>query len=568
MSRRIEPRRPAGRRGFVCRHRIVSAPAECYIRASFSFEAPLIFRSRFPDVVIPDVSVTEYVFEHVAGHLDRPALIDGPTKRTLTYRQLLGLIGRVSAALASRGIGKGSTVCIYSPNTPEYAALFFGTSRIGAINTTANPLYTADELAKQLRDSGATLIFTVPVLAEKAVQAAATVGAEVVTLGEAPGCTPFAGFLKTDALAATDLDAVKPAVTIDAASDLVALPYSSGTTGLPKGVMLTHRNIVANMAQCDFIDPSGPGDHTVGFLPFFHIYGMVVMLCMVLRKGAAVVTMPQFDLETYLRLNQEYECRIAYLVPPIALALAKHPMVDQFTLKLTMVNSGAAPMGAELELAVEQRIGALTKQGYGMTEASPVTHFTPNDRALVRHGSCGVTVPNTEVRVVALEGRLDVGVGAHGELLIRGPQIMQGYLGNPEATAQAIDAEGWLHTGDVGYTDAEGYFYIVDRLKEFIKYKAYQVAPAELEALLLTHPAVADSAVIPKADVEGGEIPKAFVVKRAEITAEELMAFVADRVAPFKKVRAVEFVEKIPKSASGKILRRELIAAERLKDAG
>ena len=446
---------------------------------------------------------------------------------------------------------------------PEYPAWFFGAARIGAINTTANPLYTAAELAKQLVDSGATLIFTVPQLAERAVAAAATVGAEVITLGEAPGCVSFAEFMKTGGVAAEGLDVITPTVPINSAVDIVALPYSSGTTGLPKGVMLTHRNIVANLAQCDFIDPSVPGDHTVGFLPFFHIYGMTVILCMILKRGATVVTMPQFDLETYLRLNQDYKCRTAYLVPPVALALAKHPMVDNFKLSLEMINSGAAPLGAELEEAVEKRIGALTKQGYGMTEASPVTHFIPTERSLVRHGSCGLIIPNCEVRVVDLKSKEDLGAGASGELLIRGPNIMRGYLGNPAATAEAIDADGWLHTGDVGYADADGYFFIVDRLKEFIKYKAYQVAPAELEAVLLTHPAIADAAVIPKADEECGEIPKAFVVKRSEITAEEIMAYVAERVAPYKKIRVVEFIEKVPKSASGKILRRELIGGER-----
>ena len=526
----------------------------------------MIHRSRFPDVVIPDVSLTEYIFEHVADYLDQPALIDGPTGRVVTYRALLHLTGRVSAALAARGFGKGSTACIYSPNVPEYAAIFFGVARIGATNTTANPMYTAEELGRQLADSGARIIFTVPPLAERALAAAKATGAPVIVLGEAPGCLPFAEFIAEGGASPEGPDVRFPSVPIDSARDIVTLPYSSGTTGLPKGVMLTHRNVVANLAQCDFIDDSGPGDHTVGFLPFFHIYGMVVILGMVLRKGAAVVTMPQFDLELYLRINAQYKCRSAYLVPPIALALAKHPMVDGFDLShLEMITSGAAPLGAELELAVEKRLGCVVKQGYGMTETSPVTHFTPNDRALVRHGSCGLLVANTEVRVVDIRTKRDVGIGEHGELLMRGPQVMKGYLNAPEATEEAIDHDGWLHTGDVGYADADGYFFIVDRLKEFIKYKGYQVAPAELEALLLTHPAVADAAVIPKADVEAGEVPKAFIVKRSEITAEEIMAFVAEHAAPYKKVRLVEFIEKIPKSASGKILRRELIAAERAK---
>lgn len=526
----------------------------------------VVHRSRFPDVVIPDVSLTEYIFEHVADYLDHPALIEGPTGRVVTYRALLHLTGRVSAALTARGFGKGSTACIYSPNVPEYAAIFFGVSRIGATNTTANPMYTAEELGRQLADSGARIIFTVPQLAERALAAAKTTGAPVVVLGEAQGCVPFAEFIAEGGASPEGADVRLPSVAIDSARDIVTLPYSSGTTGLPKGVMLTHRNVVANLAQCDFIDDSGPGDHTVGFLPFFHIYGMVVILGMVLRKGAAVVTMPQFDLESYLRINAQYKCRSAYLVPPIALALAKHPMVDNFDLShIEMITSGAAPLGAELEIAVEQRLGCVVKQGYGMTETSPVTHFTPNDRALVRHGSCGLLVANTEVRLVDIKSKRDVGIGEHGELLMRGPQVMKGYLNAPEATEEAIDHDGWLHTGDVGYADADGYFFIVDRLKEFIKYKGYQVAPAELEALLLTHPAVADAAVIPKADEEAGEVPKAFIVKRSDITAEEIMAFVAEHAAPYKKVRVVEFIEKIPKSASGKILRRELIAAERAK---
>jgi acyl-CoA synthetase (AMP-forming)/AMP-acid ligase II len=225
-------------------------------------------------------------------------------------------------------------------------------------------------------------------------------------------------------------------------------------------------------------------------------------------------------------------------------------------------------MGRDLETACAARLGCLVKQGYGMTESSPVTHFTPNERSRQRAGSCGLLIANTECRIVHLETREDVGTGERGELLIRGPQVMLGYLNNAEATAQAVDSDGWLHTGDVGLADAEGYFFIVDRLKEFIKYKGYQVAPAELEAVLLMHPAVADAAVIAAADEDAGEIPKAFVVTRRDVTPQVLMEFVAGQVASFKKVRAVEFIEKIPKSASGKILRRELLALERARVGG
>jgi acyl-CoA synthetase (AMP-forming)/AMP-acid ligase II len=519
----------------------------------------MILRSPFPDVPIPDVPLGEFVFEHAGGWWDNPAMIDGPSGRTLTFGGLRSLIGHVRAGLKARDFASGDVLCLYSPNVPEYAAVFFAVAELGGVNTTANPMYGDEELARQLNDSGAKILVTAPQLAEKACAAAAAAGiTEVVCWTEAPGCTPFAAFVSG---APRPLPA---AHKVNPAHNVVALPYSSGTTGLPKGVMLTHRNLVANLAQIDFADSTEPGDHLVGVLPFFHIYGMLVVLCGVLRKGGCVVTMPQFDLEQYLRLTSTYGARRAFLVPPIALALAKHPMVDQFDLsRLKFVTSGAAPMGRELEESCAARLGCTVKQGYGMTEASPVTHFTPEDPAFVRHGSCGLLVPNTECRIVHLETKQDVEIGAQGELLIRGPQVMKGYLNNPDATAQAIDDDGWLHTGDVGYVDADGFYFIVDRLKEFIKYKGFQVAPAELESVLLAHPAVADCAVIPMADAEAGEIPKAFVVARHDVTSGELMEYVAGLVAPFKKVRSVEFIAKIPKSASGKILRRELIALER-----
>jgi acyl-CoA synthetase (AMP-forming)/AMP-acid ligase II len=513
----------------------------------------MILRSPFPDVEIPNIPLGEYVFAHADRWPDAPAFIDGPTGRTLTYGALRELTRRVAAGLWERGVRKGDTVCIYSPNVPEYAAVFFGAAQIGAVSTTANPAYGAEELARQVRDSGACLIVTVPALAERARQAASAVGVtDVIVIREAS----FAELVS--------VSDKPPAVAIDAARDVVALPYSSGTTGLPKGVMLTHRNLVANLAQIDPIERLAPGEHTIGFLPFFHIYGMVVVLCLALRRGACVVTIPKFDLAEYLRLSQQYRVRRAYIVPPVALALARSPAVDQFDLSaLEVIMSGAAPLGRDLQLALERRLRCTVKQGYGMTETSPVTHITPDDPTRVRAGSFGLLVANTECRVVHLETRDDVGVGEHGELLIRGPQVMAGYLNHAEATAQAINADGWLHTGDVGYTDAEGYFYIVDRLKEFIKYKGFQVAPAELEALLLSHPAVADVAVIPVPDEEAGEVPKAFVVAKCDVAAADLIEFVALNVAAFKRVRAIEFIDQIPKSPSGKILRRELIARER-----
>jgi acyl-CoA synthetase (AMP-forming)/AMP-acid ligase II len=325
--------------------------------------------------------------------------------------------------------------------------------------------------------------------------------------------------------------------------------------------MLTHRNLVANLVQIDAIEVRDLKSF-LGLLPFFHIYGMVVIMNFGLLRGASIVTMPRFDLEGMLKILQKWPIGVAHLVPPIVLALAKHPIVDQYKLtELKWVFCGAAPLGAELTKLVEQRLSLTLRQGYGMTEASPVTHYSTVDR--VRTGKVGSLVPSTEGRIVDPESGKDRGVGEPGEVWIRGPQVMKGYLNNPEATAQTVDADGWLHTGDIGVMDENGFLEIVDRLKELIKVKGFQVAPAELEAVLLKHPKIADVAVIPVVDGECGEVPKAVVVAREPMAAEDVMAFVEAQVAHYKRVRQVAFVDQIPKSPSGKILRRVLVAAER-----
>jgi acyl-CoA synthetase (AMP-forming)/AMP-acid ligase II len=353
-------------------------------------------------------------------------------------------------------------------------------------------------------------------------------------------------------------------VDIDPASDLVALPYSSGTTGINKGVMLTHRNLVANLCQGAPALLAGEGERLIAVLPFFHIYGLVVLMAAALSRGSTLVTMPRFDLEQFLALLQDQRITRAYVAPPIVLALAKHPLVDKYDLSaLKSVFSGAAPMDASLERACHERLGCEVIQGWGLTETSPVVTTNHNTPRGPQPGSVGVPLPNTEMRVVDPATGADVSRGETGELLVRGPQVMAGYLNAPEATEAMLDPDGWLHTGDLGRIDEHGYVYIVDRVKELIKYKGLQVAPAELEAVLLSHPEVADAAVVRFPDEEAGEVPKAFVVARGQVDPEALMAFVAERVAPHKKVRRVEFVDEIPKAASGKILRRLLIERDR-----
>jgi acyl-CoA synthetase (AMP-forming)/AMP-acid ligase II len=501
---------------------------------------------------IPATDVTSFVLADAPGRGDKPALIDGPTGRELSYSDLARSVRALAAGLASRGFAKGDTLAIYLPNVPEYALAFHGAASAGARATTVNPLYTAAELAHQLRDSKAKLLITVAPFLDAAREAAAEVGlSDVYVVGDAEGAYPFSDLLG-------DPDGA-PEAEIDPAADLAVLPYSSGTTGLPKGVMLTHRNLVANVLQTQAAFPIRSDDTLIGALPFFHIYGQTVIMNQGLWAGATIVTMPRFDLEQFLELIERHRVTQGYVVPPIALALAKHRAVEGRDLSsLRTLMSGAAPLGAELIEQVTTRIGCEVIQGYGLTETSPVTHAMPADGEN-KPGTIGTPLPETECRIVDPESGADVAEGERGELWIRGPQVMSGYLGNPEATAATIDADGWLHTGDIAVRDSDNYFTIVDRLKELIKYKGYQVPPAELEALLVTHAQVADAAVVGVPDEECGELPKAFVVAAdGGLDPGELMAWVAERVAPQKRIRMVEVVDEIPKSPSGKILRRVL----------
>lgn len=532
----------------------------------------MVFRSAYPDVPVVDEPVHEAVLGgSAARYADRPALVDGAGSgndrgggTVVRYAELDAATRRVAAGLAASGLRPGDVLALHSPNTLAYPVVFYAASRAGAAVTTAHPLATPQELAGQLRDAGARLLVTVSALLEQARRAAELAGGirEILVCDRAPGHRSVVHDLAAS-------DAPEPDVAIDPAHDVAALPYSSGTTGSPKGVMLTHRNIATNLAQLRPLVPTGPGDRVLAVLPFFHVYGLTALLNAPLRDGASVVVLPRYELRSFLAAIERHRVNAVYVAPPVVLALANDPLVDRYDLSsLEYLVSAAAPLDAELAAACARRLGLpAVLQAYGMTELSPGTHVVPRHAASPPPGAVGKLLPGTEMRIVRLDGGGDVGVGEEGELLFRGPQVMKGYLGRPGETAAMIDADGWLRTGDVGRVDAEGWLYVVDRVKELIKYRGWQVAPAELEATLLTCEGVADAAVVGEADADGDEVPTAYVVRRdgpagERLTGPEVLAHVAARVAPHKKLRRVEFTDSVPRSVSGKILRR------RLREAG
>jgi 4-coumarate--CoA ligase len=523
-------------------------------------------RSTFPDIEIPDQSIYDFLFGSLSdADLAAPALIDGTNGAITSYAAMIAQINAVAGALAARGVDTSTTVGLLCPNTPAFAVVFHGILRAGAIVTTINSLYTAEEIGGQLKDAGATWLITVSPLLAGAEVAAKEVGIDadhLIVMDGVEGHPSLMDLIKEQA--------TPPTVSFDPATHLAVLPYSSGTTGRPKGVMLTHRNLVANVAQSMATIGIEGGEVVLAVLPFYHIYGLTVLLNFALKTKSALVTMPRFDLPEFLRIIQDQKCTWVFIAPPIAVALAKHPLIDNYDLSsVKAIFSGAAPLDANLGGAVARRLGTNVRQGYGMTELSPVSHVIPMSRDDISLDNIGLGLPNLESKLVDPETGNEIpvpesGVSAPGELMCKGPNVMVGYLGNEEATKATLEPDGWLHTGDIATVDSNGIFRIVDRLKELIKYKGYQVAPAVLEAVLLTHPKIADAAVIGVLDDDGQEIPKAFVVIQAgeELTDTEVMDYVTSKVAPHEKVRRVEFIELIPKSTAGKILRKDLRAKE------
>ncbi len=521
----------------------------------------MIHRSRYPDVSYPNVAFSTLVLDRMRERPDQVAMIDAATDRHVTCGQIVDDTRRLASGLARRKFGPGQVFAVLLPNVIEYAAILLGISQTGGTSSTLNPLATADDLAAQLGETKTRFLVTIPALLDRALDGAKRAGVEeVFVLGTAEGATSFSTLFDADPQAVH--------TTIDPRTAIAVMPWSSGTSGKPKAVLLTHECIVSQLHQFTAVQQPTGTDSIIAVLPFFHIYGLTVILLTNLWKGGCLVVVARFELEPFLATMAKYRISVAPLVPPIVVALAKHPVVGRYDLSaLQTIMSGAAPLGAEIEVACADRLECLVAQGYGMTELSGASHLSPRNAAVIRHGSVGFLAPSQEARIVDPVTGLDQDVGGRGEVLLRGPNVMKGYLNRPSETAATLDQDGWLHTGDIGYVDPDGYYYIVDRVKELIKYKGHQVAPADLEAVLLGHPAIADAAVIPSPDPEAGEVPKAFVVLKAPLTPDEIMAYVASKVSPLDKVRRVEIVESIPKSPSGKILRRILVEQERAKAA-
>ncbi|HUS83111.1 MAG TPA: AMP-binding protein [Dehalococcoidia bacterium] len=499
-----------------------------------------------------EIPLYELLQRTASDHPDKTAVI-GQDGSTRTYARIWSDARKVARLLQDNGVNKGDMVGIFSPNHIDYPAVFYGILLAGATATTLNPLYTPHEIEHQLSDAGAVILFAFSFMRPAADEAKKNLPLlrNIYPIDSLP-----------DVLEGVS-EEYKP-VTINPKEDVAALPYSSGTTGFPKGVMLTHYNITSNVQQGHGTREIPPDMIGLWLLPLFHSYGMTVLMSSGIATADTGVVMLRFDVEEMMRLIQTYRITDLYLAPPAILAMVNLPDPSRYdTSSLRLISSGAAPLPLELGERAKAMFKCIVSQGYGMTETSPTTNTQPLDK--IKLESVGPPFPDTFEKIVKLGTEEEVPAGEVGELMVKGPQVMKGYWNNPKETAACLTQDGFLHTGDVARFDEDGYLYLIERMKEMIKYKGYQVAPAELEALLHEHPAVLDAAVIPKPDEAGGEVPKACVVLRegSDATAEDLMTFVAGKVAPYKKIREVEFLDTIPKTVSGKILRRDLIQREK-----
>ena len=509
--------------------------------------------------MVPDQTLPEYVLGEAAEHGGRCALIDAASGEALTYAELVDKVGRAGHGLRAAGVRLGDVVALCSTNSIDFVVAWYAALTIGATVTTVSPHSKASEFTDHFLATDTRWVITTAHLFESVLRNAAlstAVAGTFVVDGDPAGATAF------EQIIAAGKSCLPTGLA--SPSDTAFLPRSSGTSGLPKSVVLTHRNLVASLSQMRDAHGVTSSDTVLASLPLVHTFGLQVTLNLSLRAGACVVLMPRFEIEGFLDTIQRHHVTRAEIVPPIVQALANTDLLDDYDLSsLHVMTVGAAPMSSDLVTTCARRTGCHVKQVYGMTELAGSSHIAPDDGP-DKPWSIGPTVQGVECRVIDPTTGAEVAAGQPGELLVRAPSVMRRYLNDEEATAAAIDADGWLHTGDVVTVDDEGWYEVVDRLKEMIKYKGFQVAPAELEQLLLSHPSVADAAVVGLPDDEAGEVPQAFVVRRTALTDDELMAWVAERVTPYKRIRRVEFVESIPKSPSGKILRRLLARPQQI----
>jgi len=492
-------------------------------------------------------------------HAQKLALVDTSINRRFTYSEYGEAVERISSGLVGAGLQPGEVVAIFLPNSWEFAATYHAATLAGAIPTLLNPTYREREVRYQLENSGAAFLITDgAILGDIKLVGLPNLRRVFTTRQPAAGAETFSGLLRATT-------AALPRPNQSLRETIAALPYSSGTTGLPKGVMLSHHNLVANVYQllAPHATPLSQADTMLCFLPLYHIYGLNVALNPMLMVGGTLVLMPRFNTQALLGLLTSEGITMMPLVPPALNALNQAAEAGNFPRdhKVGWVKSGAAPLAPELARRFSELTGIPISQGYGMTEASPVTHVGYIDPALNNPSSIGQPLVATECRILDLNDR-DVAEGEPGELVMRGPQFMLGYWKEPQATA-AVLRDGWYWSGDIVNRDADDFYYVLDRRKEMIKYKGFPVAPAEVEAVLMEHPAVRDCGVVARPNVEAGEIPCAFVVLREGQTCDEAMkrslcGFVADRLTHYKQPREIHFVESVPRTPSGKILRREL----------
>lgn len=533
-------------------------------------------RSPFSDVQIPENLIDEYVWSGLERWPDRDALVCGVTDRKFTYHETRLACKRFAASLKKRGATTGQVLAVLLPNVPEFAVTALGAIEAGLVVTTINPVYTPFEIAHQFKDAGAVGVVTIPELLPKVFEAQ--------KLMDGPGVKPLYVISvngKGDRPSgAWDFDEMlDPMVDTSVLkkcrsnADVAFMPYSSGTTGLSKGVSLSHRNLVANITQTNHPEVNHFSDTTATYqdvlpaiLPFYHIYGLTMILLRGLSYGCKLVTLPKLESDLFLNILKNYKATLLYVVPPMVLLLGQHKNVThEHFQSLKIICNGAGPVkeaDAEKVIARTQNKNVRFCQAYGMTEASPAV-FVSRNSSLVDYLTVGPPISNTKAKVVdPTDDTIEYGPGEVGEIQVHGPQVMMGYHNNPEATANTVSPDGWLRTGDIGYYNDQKEFFIVDRIKELIKVQGYQVPPAELEGLLRTHPAVLDAAVIGVPHDRTGEAPLAYVVldpDRPAASEADVKAFVAERVAPYKQISAgVRFVESLPKSAAGKILRRVL----------